>query len=416
MIFENNVKNRAMKNIRLGVLPILYLAITSATLYHTQTPIQNISTKNNAFAMELYHVIGANEYGNIFFSPFSISTALAMTYAGVDGITAKEIGETMHFAENKPEFHIEYGKYLHAITENAKGNIEWSIANKLWGERRYQLQPSFVALHKEAYHSSLERVNFVESPEIAREEINDWVAAKTKDKIQDLLPEGSITRDTRLVLTNAIYFKGDWLYPFDTKKTKNQKFFLSPNKNIEVPFMNFEGALNYLESADYQIIRLPYAGDKQSMVVVLPKTADMLYAVSTQMNTAVFNQMLTAPKPLVHLQLPKFKMTLPISIKKYLKQLGMSIPFTNKADFSKMTLTNDLYISEVVHKAFIEVSEKGTEAAAATAAVMTMKSMAVPKPIPPLAFTVDHPFLMYIMDNDTKTILFMGRVMNPLAD
>jgi serpin B len=349
----------------------------------------------------------------VFFSPFSISTALAMTYAGADGSNAKEMASTMHFEPNTRNFHMAYGKYLSALEKSAKGNIQLRIANRLWGEKTYKLHDEFIDLNEEAYHSPLVKVDFIGSPDGSRVKINDWVAEKTEERIKDLIPSGAITTDTRLVLTNAIYFKGDWLYQFDKKDTRDKKFERADGSTIKTPFMHFEGALEYAETDLAKIIRLPYKGKKQSMVVVLPNKTEDLTKVEESMNANSFQYVMRSQRPEVVLALPKFKMTLPLSLNGYLQNLGMKEAFSYGADFSKMTPSNDLWISSVVHKAFIEIDEEGTEAAAATAVIMTVESLGPQDQPKAKEFIADHPFLFYIIDDETQAILFMGRVMEP---
>lgn len=407
---RNLIKYLIMKNrmILIGIALITLAAIPA------NQKVKEIATNNNRFAFDLYQELIKNENGNIFFSPFSISTALAMTYAGADQNTANEMANTMHFDENIPSFHLNYGKYLNQLETNAKGNIQLRIANRLWGEKTYELKSSFIDLNKKAYDSPLQKVDFVHNYESSRVQINNWVEEKTEDRIKDLLPPGSITTDTRLVLTNAIYFKGDWLYQFKKGNTKPRKFYTSAKKSNETQFMNFKGGLNYFENDGYKMLRLPYKGNKQSMVLVLPNKVEDLNRIEKVQNPKMFNQVFWANKPEVIVSIPKFKLTQPLGLKNYLKQMGIQEAFTDGANFSKMTPSNDLYISDVVHKAFIEIDEKGTEAAAATAVVMQIESAMPSRPEKPKEFIADHPFLFYIIDNETKAILFMGRMMNPV--
>jgi len=400
---------RILKQSLLGFAVILFAAAPSSNP-------QQIAENNNAFAFELYQEIIQKEKGNVFFSPFSISTALAMTYAGANGETANEMAKTMHFGANTEDFHLSYGKYLSTLEKNAKGNIQLNIANRLWGEKNYTLLPDFVALNKQAYNSPLQQVDFAGNPDGSSQEINTWVAAKTEERIKDLIPPGAITTDTRLVLTNAIYFKGDWLYQFKKKDTHDRKFELADGSSKKTPFMNFEGALDYSENGTYKMLRLPYKGEKQSMVIVLPKSPEDLQKIEQTMNSNSFSQLFYDSQPTVILALPKFKMTLPLALNSFLQNLGIKSAFSTSADFSKMTPSNDLVISDVIHKAFIEINEEGTEAAAATAVVMTIESIGPHDPPRPKEFIADHPFLFYIIDNETKAILFMGRLMEPSAN
>jgi serpin B len=376
---------------------------------------KKIAKANNAFAFDLYHEITKTEEGNVFFSPFSISTALAMTYAGADSTTADEMQKAMHFGSNTEEFHASYGAYLRQLNENADGNIQLRIANRLWGEQSYALKKSFLDMNMQAYNSPLMQVDFMYQPDASRKEINNWVADKTEQRIKDLLPEASITTDTRLVLTNAIYFKGDWLYKFDKKKTKEQTFYLADGTTKKTPFMNFEGAFNFYGNGEYKMIQLPYKGEKHSMVVVLPNDPEKLDAIEKTFSAEDFAPLDYQYKPEVILSLPKFKITIPLGLNGPLQNLGIKTAFTSHADFSNMTEQNNFMISDVFHKAFIEIDEEGTEAAAATAVVVVQTS-SIAKPPKPEEFIADHPFLFYIIDNETMAILFMGRIMEPIIE
>ena len=401
--------------IRAFLTAIILLLTISASSPKRQSGPESIAQNNNVFAFDLYQRIKEKTDQNIFFSPFSISTALAMTYAGANGETANEMAKTMHFGPNEPDFHYAYGSYLNVLEDNAKGNIQLRIANRLWGEKTYKLRPDFIKLNKRAYDSPLQPMDFRTKPEACRLSINDWIAERTEQRIKDLLPEGTVTNDTRLVLTNAIYFKGDWLYQFKPKKTKEKKFTLADGGKVKAPFMHFEGAFDFYHGPNYKMIKLPYKGEKQSMVVVLPHADVSLAEVEEEINSSSFQQLTYGYKPDVELALPKFKITKPLSLNSYLQDMCIRIAFTDKADFSLMTESQDLMISDVIHKAFIEVNEEGTEAAAATAVVMVLTSTIAEEPKPE-TFVADHPFLFYIIDDQTQAILFMGRIMNPTSN
>ena len=396
-------------------LALASLVLLAAVPSNPSQNVNDIAANNNVFAFDLYHQITTTQKGNIFFSPFSISTALAMTYAGANNTTAVEMQQTMHFGPNTDEFHSSYGAYLRQLDQNADGNIQLRIANRLWGEKSHTLKSSFLKLNKQAYDSPLIQVDFIKKPNESRIEINDWVADKTEQRIKNLIPEDAITTDTRLVLTNAIYFKGDWLYQFNTKKTKEQKFYLEDGTTKKTPFMNFEGAFNFYGNEQYKMIQLPYKGDKHSMVVVLPNEPEQLAEIEKTFSASNFALLDYDYKPEVILSLPKFKITIPLGLNGPLQEMGIHQAFTNHADFSNMTEQNNFMISDVIHKAFIEIDEEGTEAAAATAVVMVLTSTNVEMPKPE-EFIANHPFLFYIIDNETKAILFMGRIMEPILE
>lgn len=394
------------------------LIITSITIFLLSAmpasnliDVKGIAKNNNKFAFELYNEIAKKEQGNIFFSPFSISTALAMTYAGADGKTAEEMASTMHYNSNTEEYHQSYGNYLKTLESNAKGNIQLRIANRIWGDKKFELLPEFVQLNIEAYNSPLEKLNFGGKPDGSRIIINNWVAEKTEQRIQNLIPEGAITPDTKLVLTNAIYFKGDWLYKFDKSKTKDRKFIKKDGSKKETAFMNFKGVFKLNQTELYKSILLPYKGNKQSMVVVLPNKTSDLDNIEKIINQPVISNLMFGNTPEVILSIPKFKITLPLNLNAYLNSMGIHEAFSDGANFSKMSNGGGLHISSVVHKAFIEIDESGTEAAAATAVVMAIESVGPSNPPKPVEFIADHPFLIYIIDNETQAILFMGRIM-----
>ena len=403
------VKTRIMKAIL--TIAVAGMLLTSGT--NNFRPEQ-IAAQNNAFAFDLYRQISDVKKGNLFISPFSISTALSMTYAGAAGGTAKEMQDALHFGGQDKAFHTSYGNYLQTLDNNAEGRIKLRIANRLWLEKTYPLSTAFIDLNKEAYDAPVEFMNFIEKPDSERQKINSWVANKTENKILDLIPGGAINTDTRLVLTNAIYFKGDWKYQFKEKKTKDRTFYMTETSKKKTPFMNMEGAFDFFENKQFKMIRLPYKGDKHSMVVVLPNHHGELREVEQSFSASDFDKVFRSYQPDVILSFPKFEMTLPLSLSSNLKALGMKSAFTDSGDFSGMTERNDLYISDVIHKAFIEVNEEGTEAAAATAVIMQIESVGPHEPPKPKEFIADHPFLFYIIDDETKAILFMGRMTEPV--
>lgn len=388
--------------------------LLAATPSSQQENVQEIAQQNNLFAFDLYQKIASEKDGNIFFSPFSISTALAMTYAGADGATATEMAQTMRF-KNGANFHADFGKYLNQLNKNANGNIELRIANKIWGEKQFAFKNSFLNLLKSDYNSPLKPMDFKNKPEESRLTINHWVEEKTENRIKDLLPQGSVHTDTRLVITNAIYFKGDWMYQFDKKQTKDKKFYLDNGDVKKVPFMHLKGAFSYGQTTNYQMIKLPYKGAKQSMVVVLPAEGVSIEKVGSQINHQSFSALTQGYMPEVDLALPKFKLTQPMSLGSVLQKMGMIQAFTNRANFSNMATSNNLAISEVFHKAFVQVDEEGTEAAAATAVVVVLTSTNAPEP-KPIQFRANRPFLFYIIDDETQAILFMGRITEPKTE
>jgi serpin B len=398
---------------------------------------------NGEFALELYVRLSGDPNarppsGNLFFSPYSISTALSMTYMGARGVTALEMAGVLHFptepiktldadSQGRPFYRMcERGPISHARIAAAfgslerqlnnsseKGGYELSVANALWGQTGYGFLKEFLTLTKENYGAGLREVDFVNAAERekARKTINSWVEKETKEKIKDLIPPGVLGALTRLVLTNAVYFKGDWSVEFDKKQTTDAPFKVAADKEVVVPLMYQKGDFKYAQEDRLQILELPYKGDELSMVVLLPAEVDGLAEMEKSLTPKDLNRWLTLlRKEEVHVYLPKFKMTTgPLELKGILKAMGMKDAFSMAADFSGMSGNKDLFISNVLHKAFVAVDEKGTEAAAATAVVVTLKAEPAASPV----FRADHPFVFLIKDNRSGSILFMGRVVNP---
>ena len=295
-----------------------------------------------------------------------------------------------------------------------KGGYQLSVANALWGQKGYGFLQEFIDLTKKYYGAGLREVDFVSAVERekARKAINAWVEKQTKDKIKELIQPGVFTRLTRLVLTNAIYFKGDWASKFKEENTKPAPFYVTEEKSVEVPMMYQKGQFAYTEGEDAQVLVLPYKGDELSMLIVLPKKPSLLPSIERELTLKNLKvELERLRKQEVKVYLPKFKITWGVfKLNDILKAMGMKDAFSlPPADFSGMTGRKDLFISHVLHKAFVEVNEEGTEAAAATAVVMDRESA----PAPPPVFRADHPFVFMIRDNRSGTILFMGRVTNP---
>lgn len=365
---------------------------------------------NNKFAFELYKNLMTRQ-GNLFFSPYSISTTLAMTYAGAKGNTQAQMANVLHFELPQEFLHPEFKKLID-ITNGKTSAYQLNVANALWGQKGYSFLSSFIELTKENYGAGLNEVDFKRATETARRTINAWVEKETQNKIKDLIQPGVLDVLTRLVLTNAIYFKGNWANEFEKKLTKDLPFYVAPEKEIQTPMMYKKGDFNFLETKELQILELPYKSKELSMIVLLPKKIDGLADVEDFITPEFLNNWLENFDEIkVEVYLPKFKTTSAFSLKENLSAMGMPNAFSQKsADFSGMNGNNDLYISEVIHKAFVDVNEEGTEAAAATAVVMKLKGGMVER-IP--VFRADHPFIFLIRDNRSGSILFMGRLENP---
>ncbi len=374
---------------------------------------------NTEFALDLYHQLQKElgkkgESSNLFFSPYSISTALAMTYGGARGETEKQMAEVLHFFPEQERLYRAFAALQKTMNEDTETRgYQLHVANALWGQKGYGFLPAFLDQTQKYYGAGLEELDFVSATEAARQTINSWVAAKTHQKIKDLIKPGVLNALTRLVLTNAVYFKGDWANPFKEKYTKEAPFYLSAEKSAPVPLMFQRESFGYAEYPEVQVLELPYTSDELSMIVMLPREADGLAKLEQSLTAKTLTQYLAKlRKKELLVYLPKFQLTCEFGLKTMLTAMGMRDAFNvRQANFTGMTSRDELFISAVIHKAFVEVNEEGTEAAAATGAVMSMKSA----PLPPPVFRADHPFLFLIRDTRTNSILFMGRLVKPEA-
>ena len=373
---------------------------------------------NNAFAMDLYQAWRERE-GNLFYSPYSISVALAMTYAGARGNTAQQVKDTLHFALPQGSLHAALNALDQELArrgENQRNDtgdpFELNVANSIWGQKGYEFLPEFLSILAENYGAGLRLTDFAKDPEGSRRSINDWVSDQTKERIKDLIPQGVIDSMTRLVLANAIYFNASWLHPFDESATQDAPFHLLNRKVVNVPMMSMlkAGSLRYTQGEGYQVVELPYVGREVAMTIIMPDM-DNFATLEAALNSDQLEAIDTAMRPRkVMLKLPKFSYESSLAMAETLAELGMPDAMGMNADFSGMDGTKDLFIGEVVHKAFVAVDEAGTEAAAATAVVMQLK---MAQPAQPLQLTVDRPFIFLIRDLVTGSILFVGRVLNP---
>ena len=367
----------------------------------------------NAFARDLHARLATAAKGDLFFSPFSVEAALAMTAAGARGDTLDEMRKVLHLPADP---HAAFGSlinHLNATGLDKKRGYELSVANAIWAQKGFPWHKEFTELTRKYYGAGLTEVSFAEA-EAARKRINAWVEKETKEKIKDLIGEGVLDPLTRMVLVNAIYFKGSWLYPFNKKRTKDAPFTRADGSKADVPLMSQTATLNYgkayFGSQPMEVLELPYAGKELSMLVYLPEKGREFERLTSLHDVTQFTDLKLAATE-VSVFLPRFKVEAGYSLKPVLMALGMKAAFGPDADFTGMSPRGkDLYISHVLHKAFVDVNEEGTEAAAATGVVMKLSSAPIREP---KVFRADRPFAFLIRDAKTHSVLFMGRVTNP---
>ena len=370
---------------------------------------------NSEFAFDLYQALKKGD-GNIFYSPYSISLALAMTYGGARGETAKQMADTLHYQLDQSTLHsafnsldIELGKR----GEGAKGKDEkgfrLNVVNAIWGQKDYKFVSTYLDLLAENYGAGLRILDFQSAPEQSRITINNWVSDQTESRIKDLIPKGSIDFLTRLVLTNAIYFNAAWKLSFQPEATTDGPFHLINGGDVTVPMMKQTENFGYAKSGNYLAVELPYDGDELSMVILINDGGTFSDFENTLKSPAVKAIIDELKNMRVALTMPKFEFESEFGLKATLMGMGMEEPLRDSADFSGMSTQSDLHIDDVVHKAFVSIDEAGTEAAAASAVIVGTTSM----PPEPVTVTLDRPFVFLIRDIETGAILFIGRITNP---
>jgi len=374
----------------------------------SESALTEAAAGNNAFAFGLYQAIRGGE-GNLFYSPYSISLALAMTYAGARGETEKQMAEALHFTLPQEALHPAFNALDLQLAQPPQTDEGFQLrtANSLWGQKDFTFRAEYLDLLAENYGAGLRLVDFKDDAarQQARSAINAWVSAQTEDKIKELLAKGILTQDTRLVLANAIYFKAEWEKHF--YGTQDDVFTLLDGATVVVPIMTNRLVVPYADGEGYQAVAIPYKGSRMQMVVLLPDEGQF-DAFEQTLDGERFSAILQALQPTdVKVYLPKFDYDASLELKPALSDMGMPDAFDwQRADFSGMTGERDLVLSHVVHKAFVAVDEEGTEAAAATGVVAEIVSM-------PFVMKVDHPFLFVIRDAETGAVLFVGRVLDP---
>jgi serpin B len=376
-----------------------------------------LTEENNTFALDLYQTLRSRD-GNLIYSPYSISLALAMTYAGARGETESQMAQTLHFLPQN-ELHAALNALdLELATRGeAQGQDETSlqlnIANAVWAEQTFPFLKEYLDVLAQNYGAGIRLADFRNEHEAVRKEINGWVSDTTNDKIQDLLPEGVLNPSTKMVLVNAIYFKADWLAQFDPNDTYDTPFHLLDGSDTQVKMMSQSlFGIPYIQGDGYQAVELSYEGGTAAMDIIVPDEGKFSEFEST-LDAQKLNDILTSMQPSggLGLGLPKFNFTADFDLKDILASMGMTDAFEpDSADFSGMTGGRDLYIDNVLHKAFVAVDEKGTEAAAATAVIMAPTSAILPD----VSLIIDRPFIFVIRDLPSGQILFVGRVLNPI--
>lgn len=379
--------------------------------------MEQLSSANSLFALELFHTLSeSNPTGNIFFSPFSISSALAMVFLGAKGSTAAQLSKTFHF-DSVEDVHSRF-QSLNAEVSKRGASHTLKLANRLYGEKTYNFLPEFLTSTQKMYGADLAPVDFQHASEDARKEINQWVKGQTEGKIPELLAVGVVDSMTKLVLVNAIYFKGMWEEKFMKQDTADAPFRLNKKstKSVKMMYQKKKFFFGYIPDLKCKVLEMPYQGGELSMLILLPEDIEDestgLKKIEEQITLEKLREW-TKRENLenidVHVKLPRFKIEESYILNSNLGRLGLQDLFSsNKADLSGMSGSRDLFISKIVHKAFVEVNEEGTEAAAATAGIATFCML-----LPEEEFTADHPFVFFIRHNPTANVLFLGRVCSP---
>jgi serpin B len=369
---------------------------------------------NTDFACDIYRKFSDANSGNTFISPYSMSLALAMTWAGARGQTESQMASALHFTLGQSRLHPAFDALdLSLKSRAAKDGFDLNIVNQLWGEKTFHFLPDFLKTESVSYGASLRLLDFLNNPDASRVTINSWVSDQTQSRIQDLIPQGAITPGTVLVLTNAIYFNAQWADTFRKEDSYSQTFYRESD-SVSAVFMHREGTCRYDSGTDYSALEMQYKGSEISMLIILPNPGKMA-AVESALSSDFLSALEGALQSrAVWVGIPKFKFgTASISLKNMLSALGMAAAFSDAADFSGIDGSRDLLIQDAIHKAFVSVDERGTEAAAATAVIVGKSSLEFPPPVP---FMADRPFIFLIKDNATGTVVFIGKIVSPVVE
>lgn len=387
------------------LLMVFFLTPFSANASSQKTLVED----NSEFALDLYQMLRTSK-DNLFLSPYSISNALAMTYAGAQGETKNQIQKALHFSLSQDKLHPAFSKLQDKLeTIQAEGKIQLYTANSLWPQKEYPFRKEYLGLIQKNYKTDITALDYVKQSGKARDTINSWVEDKTRGKIKEVIKPGVFDVWTRLVLVNTIYFKGNWAIQFDKKQTRNMLFNVSLDKTVKTPMMYQKGRYGYWANENLQVLEMPYMGEQLSMIVLLPTRIDGLLQLEKKLNIENLRRWtIQLHKREVTTWFPKFKLSCDFRLDMALQAMGMVDAFTDNANFSGMDGTDLLHLSAVLHKAFIDVNEEGTEAAAATTVIGKQISVLMDP-----QFRADHPFVFLIQENQTGSILFLGRMIDP---
>jgi serpin B len=390
---------------------------TRGTSNASQADLETLVSGNTEFALDLYQQLSQENEDNLFYSPYSISLALAMTYAGARGETKQQMADVLHFTLDDESLHAAFNKLALELASRSEvpedyygEGFQLNIANALWGQKDYKFLSEFLDVLAENYDAGIRLVDFKKEFEEARIIINNWVSEQTEGRIEEVLPEGSINNQVRFVLTNAIYFSANWRFQFEEEDTYDDIFYLLDGSEVTVPMMHQTDYLGYAKGDGYQAVELPYDTGELSMVIILPEKGSF-EEFENSLDTGLLDEIIGGieKNTQVVLTMPRFEFESEFSLKEVLEAMDMTDAFyCDEADFSGITDGDTPWLDDVIHKAFVSVDEEGTEAAASSLVI----GVSGISPEPP-EVNIDHPFIFLIRDIETDTILFIGRVMNP---